>query len=270
MTDLYHFTPGRTPVLVSVPHAGTHIPAEIGACMTDAALVQPDTDWHVDRLYDFAPAMGAGLLVATHSRYVVDLNRDSSGQPLYPGADNTELVPLTTFDRAPIYRPGAAPDERETRERVARYWRPYHDRLAAELATLRQQFGVAVLWDGHSIASQVPRFFKGRLPDLNLGSARGASAAANLTTRVMDILAAESGFTAVRDGRFTGGYITRKFGQPDIGVHALQLEVAQISYMDEAPPYRFEPARAAALRAVLEKSIAALVAWASEAAKVKA
>ena len=265
----FSFTPGTTPVLISVPHAGTHIPAELAARMTDAALTQPDTDWHIPNLYDFAPRLGASLIVATPSRYVIDLNRDPSGKPLYPGADNTELVPLTTFGREQIYRPGAAPDEDEVRQRVTRYWQPYHERLTAELDALKRRFGLVVLWDAHSIPSLVPRFFSGQLPDLNLGSARGASAAPDLTAKIKGTLD-NAGFSFVCDGRFTGGYITRHFGHPSQGMHALQLELAQVSYMDEAPPYRWDPARAAPLKALLEKTVSALIAWARDNAPVKA
>jgi N-formylglutamate amidohydrolase len=270
MTDIYRFTPGASPVLISVPHAGTYVPAAIAARMTDDALALPDTDWHVDRLYDFAASLGIGMIVATHSRYVIDLNRDPSGKPLYPGADNTELVPTTTFNRDTIYRPGAGPDDAEVAQRVDQYWKPYHDRLAQELAAIHDRFGVAVLWDAHSIPSLVPRFFSGRLPDLNLGSARGTSAAQDLVTTVMDCFERDAGFSKVRDGRFTGGYITRHFGAPSAGIHALQLELAEASYMDEAPPYRFDIQRAAPLQSLLSSTMAAVVAWAQDKARVRA
>lgn len=261
MTDLFHVTPGATPVLISVPHAGTYIPPDIVDRLTPAARAVPDTDWHVEKLYQFAPKLGAGLLVATHSRYVVDLNRDPDGTPLYPGADNTETVPLKTFGLAPIYQSGRAPDAAEVKHRVDTYWRPYHDRLASELAALRRRFGVAVLWDGHSIPSVVPRFFDGRLPDLNLGSGNGTTADRELIARMADLLAG-SGFSSVVDGRFKGGYITRHYGQPQRGVHALQLEMAESAYMDEAPPYRYDAARAAKLAGVLQDAVRALLGWA--------
>jgi N-formylglutamate deformylase len=262
MTDNFQFTPGTTPVLISVPHAGTGIPPAIAARMTDAALALPDTDWHVEKLYDFAAELGAGLITADQSRYVVDLNRDPSGKPLYPGADNSEFVPLTSFAEQPIYRPGRQPDPAEIADRRATYWQPYHDRVAAELARLKSTFGVAVLWDGHSILSHVPRFFDGRLPDLNLGSAKGASAAPDLVGQVMDVLGNADGFSSILNGRFTGGYITRHYGQPGAGVHALQLEMAEAAYLDEATPGRYDPARAARLKSLLRKTIETVIAWA--------
>jgi N-formylglutamate deformylase len=262
MNEVFDFTPGNTPVLISVPHAGTEIPAEMAARMTSEALDLPDTDWHVPLLYDFARHIGAGLIVAKNSRYVVDLNRDPSGKPLYPGADNTELVPTTTFARDKVYRSGLAPDDQEVAHRVQRYWKPYHDALAGELEALKARHGIAVLWDAHSIPSVVPRFFSGKLPDLNLGSAKGASAASDLVETVVSVFKTTNAFSSVLDGRFTGGYITRRFGKPQTGIHALQLELGQASYMDESPPYRFDHHRAAPMKALLLKKMEAVTGWA--------
>ena len=259
---IFDFAPGTTPLLVSIPHDGRAIPDDIAARMTDAALRIPDTDWHVGRLYDFAGGLGAGVLAARYSRYVVDLNRDPEGQALYPGADNTEIVPLATFDREPIYRPGAAPDAGETDRRVARFWRPYHQRLAAELDALRQRHGHAVLFDAHSIRSVVPRFFDGVLPDFNFGTARGASADAGLAAAAFRVLAGAEGYASVDNGRFTGGYITRRYGAPAGGVHAIQLELSQRTYMDEAHPFGYRPDLAGKVRPVLRDLLAAMIDWA--------
>ena len=264
-SDTFQLSRGTTPLLISCPHVGTVIPDALSRRMSEAALALPDTDWHVDQLYDFAGALGAGMQVATRSRYVVDLNRDPAGQALYPGSDNSELVPLTTFANRQIYRPGDAPTASEITERVARYWQPYHRSLSEELDRLKQRFGFAVLWDAHSMASRVPRFFGGRLPDLNLGCACGTSAAPELIRRVMAVLErANPFFSAVLDGRFTGGYITRHFGRPDRHIHALQLEMAEIAYMEETPPYAYVPERAAPLKRVLERALRAILGWTAE------
>jgi len=119
MRESFHFTGGSTPLLVSLPHGGTYIPAPIAGRMTALALETPDTDWHVGLLYDFASSIGASVISATHSRYVIDLNRDPAGAPLYSGADNTELVPLTTFDYSPIYKKGSRPSETEINDRIS-------------------------------------------------------------------------------------------------------------------------------------------------------
>ena len=174
--NIFKFHKGTTPLLVSIPHCGIHVPADIEAKLTPEARLLADTDWHVERLYDFAQGMGAGVIAATHSRYVIDLNRPPDGAPLYPGADNTELCPTTSFAREPLYNPGEAPDKDEIERRVETFWRPYHDRLAAEIERLRNAHGVALLFDAHSIRSEVPRFFEGRLSDFNLGTAGGGAA----------------------------------------------------------------------------------------------
>src|SRR5262245_19198718 len=175
MTDGFTLELGRVPVILSCPHDGTEIPAEIAARMTDQALRRPDTDWHVSRLYSFVGELGASRIVPRWSRYVVDLNRDPSGTDLYPGADNTGIVPVTSFDRAELYRVGQTPSSDETRERIASFFEPYHSALENEIGRLIAEHGVAVVFDAHSIRSEVPRFFDGVLSDLNLGSAAGAS-----------------------------------------------------------------------------------------------
>lgn len=257
--DLFAFRAGTAPLLVSMPHTGTHVPADLAARLTREARILPDTDWHLERLYDFLDALGASVLVATHSRYAVDLNRPPDNASLYPGQDTTGLVPLDTFARAPVYRDGAAPDAAEVAQRVERYWRPYHAQLGRELDRLRAAHGYALLWDAHSIASRVPRFFDGRLPDFNLGTAGGRSCAPGVIGPVAAVAQRAAGYTAVVNGRFKGGYITRRFGQPNTGVHAIQLELAEIAYMDEAPPFTFDPARAARLRPVLRAMLEAML-----------
>jgi N-formylglutamate amidohydrolase len=258
---LWELARGDSPLIVDVPHAGTQLPADIGARLTVAARATPDTDWHVEKLYAFAPSVGATLLHATHSRYVADLNRDPSGAALYAGADNTEVCPTRTFADEPVYEPGMAPFAEEIARRIATYFDPYHERLAAEIERVRARHGYAVLLDGHSIRAEVPRFFAGRLPDLNLGTANGASCTPALEARAAQVLADAAGFTHIVNGRFTGGWITRRYGRPDERVHTLQLEMAECCYMDEAPPYRWDPARAQALAAVLRKLVAALTEW---------
>lgn len=263
-SDTYIFTAGTSPLLVSMPHVGTLVPDALARRLTPAALQLPDTDWHVDRLYDFLPALGAGVLRATHSRILVDLNRPPDGRPLYPGASNTELCPTTLFDDGAVYLPGQAPDETEIEERVERYWRPYHDRLAAELAALRDRHGYVLLFDAHSIRSVVPRFFAGRLPDINLGTASGAAAPRTLAERLLATAKASDRCTSVLDGRFTGGYITRRYGRPGEAVHAVQLELSQIVYMEEAPPFRFREDLANGIRPVLRAIVEAMLAWGRE------
>jgi N-formylglutamate deformylase len=253
--DLFRYRRGTSPLLVSVPHAGTYIPAEIRARLTEAAIALPDTDWHVDRLYDFLDGLGASVLVATHSRYVIDLNRPPDNANLYPGQDTTGLVPIDTVARAIVYLPGETPGEREVLARRAQYWQPYHDQLARELARIRAEHGYALLWDAHSIPSEVPRFFSGRLPDLNVGTNGGASCAPAIEAAVFAAAERAAGYSAVLNGRFKGGHITRHYGRPAERIHAIQLELSQRTYMNEPPPFEFREDLAAQVRPALRRML---------------
>ncbi|GAA4254949.1 N-formylglutamate deformylase [Azospirillum formosense] len=262
--ETFRFQPGETPVLLSIPHVGTIVPPDIATTMTDAALAVPDTDWHLDRLYHFAPALGIGFLRPIASRYVIDLNRDPDGAAPHPGAGNTELCPLTTFDHQPVYQPGQEPDAAEVRRRLDAYWRPYHEQLDSELQALKDRFGVAVLFDAHSIRSQVPRFFDGQIQDFSLGTAEGASASPALVGRVMNVLTATGRFSSVQNGRFKGGFITRRYGNPAENIHSIQLELSQVTYMDEQAPFSFREESARQVRPTLERLLSLVVEWAWE------
>ena len=258
---VYALERGTTPLLVSLPHAGTQVPPQIAAKLLPRALQCEDTDWHLERLYAFVTELGAGLIVPRHSRYVVDLNRPSDNQPMYAGANNTELCPTRFFSGEMLYREGQAPSEAEVRERVAAYWQPYHDALRAELDRLRAAHGHAVLFDGHSIKSELPWLFDGKLPDLNLGTASGAACAPALREALAAVLQRQQRFTVAIDGRFKGGHITRHFGRPGDGIHAVQLEQCWSSYMDEAPPFAWDAARAAGVQPLLRELVRTMIAW---------
>ncbi len=246
MTDqVFTLKRGTAPLLISIPHAGTQIPADIAASMTPVARHVDDTDWHLERLYAFAVEMGASILVPANSRYVIDLNRPPDGANLYPGRDTTGLCPVDTFNSEPLYPEGGAPTEAQIAERREKYWRPYHDALAGELARLKAAHGKVLLWEAHSIRSHVPRFFDGKLADFNLGTASGESAVAGLAEKLEATVIEQGGFTAVANGRFKGGYITRHYGKPQDGIHAVQLELSQATYMEETRPYEYDEPRAA-------------------------
>jgi N-formylglutamate deformylase len=256
----FHFRPGFAPLLVSMPHLGTVIPPELHPSYQERAIAVEDTDWHLDRLYDFVDALGASVLQPSLSRYVIDLNRPPDDQPMYPGASNTELCPTRFFTGDPLYREGAAPSRDEQRRRCEQYWEPYHDQLAAELQRLRQVHGYVLLWDAHSIRCEIPWLFEGVLPDLNIGTAGGTSADPSITDAVAQA-AARGPFTHVVNGRFKGGYITRRYGNPAQGIHAVQLEMVQKVYMREVPPFDYLPETAVqvqpVLRAMVEAALAA-------------
>jgi N-formylglutamate deformylase len=257
MNEVFTLHRGSTPLLVSLPHVGTEIPGDIAATLVPRALLTEDADWHLAPLYDFVREMGASLIVPHFARYVVDLNRPPENTPMYPGVNNTELCPTRFFTGEPLYRDGRAPGETEVARRVATYWRPYHDAVAAELARLKAGHGHALLFDGHSIQAELPWLFEGRLPDLNLGTANGESCAPALRQRLAQVLAAHPHHSHVVDGRFKGGHITRHYGRPLEGLHTVQMEMCWHCYM--APPHDYDEERAARVRPVLRGLAQAMI-----------
>jgi N-formylglutamate deformylase len=253
--------PGRSALLISMPHVGTGIPEDQHERYMPRALAAEDTDWHLDRLYAFAAELGAGMLIPHESRYLIDLNRPPENTPMYPGANNTELCPTRFFSGAPLYQPGREPDAAEVLRRVEQYWQPYHDALSAELARLKSRHGHALLFDAHSIKSELPWLFEGTLPHLNLGTVEGRSCAGSLRISLMLVLAHQQRFSHVTDGRFKGGHITRAYGRPAEGVHAVQLEMCWRAYMDEGPPPAWNDARAAEVTPLLRELLGTMVAW---------
>jgi N-formylglutamate deformylase len=251
--DNFFLHHGNVPLLLSLPHDGSLIPDDIAARMTPEARRAPDTDWHVARLYAFASELGASMLVPRLSRYVVDLNRSPDDQSLYPGQNTTGLCPTHRFDGGPVYLDGGAPSADEVAERVQRHWRPYHQALAAEMARLKASHGRVVLWEGHTIrGSGLPFLFEGRLPDLNLGTADGASCTGALRVRLQEVLEAQDGYDFVVDGRFKGGHITRHYADPANGIDAVQLETSQRTYMDEHS-FEYDETRGARLQPLLRR-----------------
>lgn len=271
MSSTYTFRRGSVPLLVSMPHIGTLIPAALQARMTPAALSVADTDWHLEQLYNMLEELGASCIQARYSRYVIDLNRAADDTNLYPGLDTTGLCPLDTFSKAPLYSAanGAAQvlDQSEIAQRVQTYWLPYHQQIQQELQRLRAEHGIALLWDAHSIASQVPRFFSGRLPDLNFGTADQTSCAPALQNALLEVVQDNplaAAYQHVFNGRFKGGYITRNYGQPQNGVHAIQLEMSQRVYMDESPPFNYRRELAQQIQPLLRVLLATCLQWAQQ------
>ncbi len=249
---------GDAPLIVSLPHTGTDIPLFIEARLVSPWLARKDTDWWVHRLYDFAVDLGATVIRTALSRTVIDVNRDPSGASLYPGQATTELCPTSTFDGEALYRAGEGPDEAEIALRRRLYFDPYHDALGAEIARLKKQHGAVVLYEAHSIRSRIPRLFEGELPNFNIGTNSGKGCDSALTAAVETACDA-SAFSRVTDGRFKGGYTTRRYGRPRQRVHAIQMELACRGYMDDTPgpvgpgawPSPYDPVAAEPMRAVL-------------------
>jgi N-formylglutamate deformylase len=260
-SDICTLHRGTAPLLVSIPHVGTAIPDELRGRYAERAIAVEDTDWHLDEVYAFVREMGASLLLPRHSRYVIDLNRPPENAPMYPGVNNTELCPTRFFTGDALYRSGEGPPDAEIEARCERYWRPYHRALEAELARIQALHGHVVLFDAHSIKSELPWLFEGRLHDLNLGTADGSSCAPDLRARLAQVLAAQDRYSHVVDGRFKGGHITRHYGRPSAGRHAVQLEMTWRCYMREEPPFEVDAERLAALQPTLRALIATMRDW---------
>ena len=261
MNSTYSLSTGKIGMLISMPHNGQQIPKSIADTMTHNAHNVTDTDWYMDKLYDFATAMGIYTLTPKYSRYVIDLNRNSSGESLYVGADNTELCPTSTFDSSPIYLNNQAPSKKEITNRIELYWQPYHQALADTLKKLKQQYDKVVLLDAHSILSQVPRFFEGQLPDFNFGTADGKSCDEVLLKNIQKLDL--SPYSSVCNGRFKGGYITRAYGEPSNNIHAIQLELSQATYMNE-PSNHYNEEKAERVKMRLKNFVQCLVDFTEE------
>ncbi|CAN1554515.1 HutG N-formylglutamate amidohydrolase [Rhabdaerophilaceae bacterium] len=246
---------GDSPLILSLPHIGTMIDPKTSTTLNDLGRSVPDTDWWLDRLYgDIAMALDATMVSAGMSRFVIDVNRDPSGQSLYPGRNTTGLCPLTTFDNLPIYHDGAEPDLTEIKRRRDAYHVPYHSALAEEITRIKAMHGMCVLYDCHSIRSVIPFLFEGELPVFNIGTNDGRSCAPEIADAAQSEAAA-SGMSHVVNGRFKGGWITRHYGNPAQDVHALQMELVQSAYLHEAPPWSYRTDRAAKTEPVLARII---------------
>lgn len=255
---------GTRPLLISIPHQGVQLTDAMMGQVTPIAKTLADTDWHLKTLYEFAQNMGASIIWPHYSRYVIDLNRPADNANLYPGANSTELCPTSTFASEPLYLAGCEPDQAEVSHRLKHYWQPYHSALQSELARLKAQHGLAVLFEAHSIRSVVPRLFEGQLPDLNIGTSSGVSCSPNLQSAVEQCLRSQQTYSTAVNQRFKGGYITRAYGQPSQGVHALQLELCQANYMKEDFPFTYLPERARDISPVLKLLLGVLLHWAEQ------
>ncbi|MCF1489235.1 N-formylglutamate deformylase [Pseudomonas sp. AA27] len=263
MDKVLSFHQGRLPLLISMPHAGLGLTPAVRNGLVDQARSLPDTDWHIPRLYDFARDLGASVVAAEYSRFVIDLNRPDDDKPLYVGA-TTGLYPATLFDGEPLFKDGQVPSADERARYLEGIWRPYHDTIRRELERLRTEFGYALLWDAHSIRSLIPHLFDGKLPDFNLGTFNGASCDPELAKRLQGVCAEFPHYSHVLNGRFKGGHITRHYGDPSRQIHAVQLELAQSTYMNEVEPFAYRQDLAQPTQAVLRRLLETVLTWGRE------
>ena len=251
-------TRGNSPIILGLPHTGTDLPEDIRATLNDRGREIADTDWNIDRLYRDLGLDMTRVRTPIH-RYAIDVNRGPNDASLYPGQNTTGLCPVTDFDGHPIYREGMEPDAAEVARRKELYHAPYHAALEKEVARVKEKHGVAILYDCHSIRSLIPYLFEGTLPDFNIGTNNGTTCAAAVEKSVHTRCRAAQDYSCVLNGRFKGGWTTRHYGAPGEGVHAIQMELAQSTYMDEAAPWTYRPDKAERLRPVLYRILSDLV-----------
>ncbi len=254
---------GDSPLVLGLPHTGTDLPDDVADALNETGRKLADTDWHIHELYD-GLVDGVTTVRTTVHRYVIDVNRDPSGASLYPGQNTTGLCPLTDFDGEPIYRDGRAPNEVEVERRRLAYHASYHAALAAELERVKARHGFAILYDCHSIRSRIPFLFDGKLPDFNIGTDGGTTCAAGIEKAVAGICQEAEGYRSIVNGRFKGGWTTRHYGRPADRVHAIQMELAQSTYMLESAPWTYLPRPADRLRAHLRTILDSLICWRPE------
>jgi formiminoglutamase len=261
MSDFLEIHQGASPLILSMPHSGRDLVPEVEACLNEEGRAIADTDWWIERLYDFYPELNASVVRSKLSRYVIDLNRDPSGKSLYPGQATTGLCPVETFDGGPLYQAGREPDDAGIAERLNRYYAPYHTALQQLIDATVERHGHALLFDCHSIRSVVPRLFDGTLPVFNIGTNDGAASAPEPGRILADHCARAADLPHVLNGRFKGGWITRHYGDPANNVHAVQLELGQIAYMIETPPWTYDEARAQRIKDILRPALAEMISW---------
>lgn len=247
---------GTSPIVLGMPHVGTFLPDDIRDNLNANGQKLADTDWHIERLFaDLLP--NTTSVQAKFHRYGIDANRDPLGESLYPGQNTTTLVPMSDFDSVDIWQ--TVPTTDEVAQRLKSFHAPYHTALTSELERVRDLHGVAILFDCHSIRSYVPFLFEGVLPDLNIGTNNGATCAPSIERVVFDIAQNADGYSSVLNGRFKGGWTTRHYGQPATGIHAIQLEIAQSTYLSaESAPWVYDPVKADKLRAHLKTMLNSL------------
>mgnify|MGYP000518899486 FL=1 len=251
---------GKSPLVLGLPHTGTDIPPDCLARLNETGRAMADTDWHIHALYKGLLDGVSSVRTPIH-RYVIDVNRDPGGESLYPGQNTTGLCPLTDFDGQGIYHKGQEPDAAEIERRRMAYHAPYHMALQAELERVRAIHGFAVLYDCHSIRSEIPFLFEGKLPDFNIGTNQGTTCAPNIEAAVAALCAQANGYTSIINGRFKGGWTTRHYGKPSEGFHAIQMELAQSTYMLERPPWKYVDDTADRLRIHLKSILKTLSNW---------
>jgi len=238
------------PVIVSIPHSGTYMPLDIERRIDDKEMqALPMTDWYLHHLYDFLPAMGATIIYANYSRNVVDMNRSSQSEELYPDRFETKLVAEQTFQGKKIFT--NYPTDLQVHHHTINAHQPYHLALSTMLKDYKKRHGKVYLLDLHSIAPHKTLIHDELKRDIYLGDRDGNSCNTDWTDRVAFLFKIHS-FSVEKNDPYKGGYITHHYGQ-DENIEALQIEMNQAVYLSDvmnADPVR--PMNNESLSKVLE------------------
>lgn len=237
------------PLVVEIPHAGTVIPADVSdSLLATRHDVERDADPYVDELFDDAPTVGAVLLAARCSRYVIDLNRfeedvDRAAVPDAPGGRNGFPRGIVWSETSDGRRALRAPlTLAEFTQRLDRYYRPYHRALATEIAALHERFGYVIVVSAHSMPSSSRTLLNDRplrRADIVPGS-RGRTTASASVIDTVDAHFRAAGLSVRHDDPYRGGATTIRWGRPEDGIHAIQIELNRALYMDETTLQRRE------------------------------
>ncbi len=240
------------PVVVDVPHAGEWIPEDVRQEMViGEKVLRRDLDLYVDQIWAQVPELGATLVASNVSRYVVDLNRaaDDVAPETVKGAKEIfeegyyrerGVVWRTTTARTPVMDEPMS--KKAFKERLDRFYHPYHKALADEIARVRSEFGYCILIDGHSMPStgRSGHSDPGRKrAEIVPGDVDGESCDRTLRWLVEEHFR-DAGFSVRSNEPYKGGWITRNYGEPEKGVHAIQIEIRRDLYMNERS-FRIRP-----------------------------
>ena len=235
----------RLPVILTSPHSGRQYPEDfLASSRLNALSIRRSEDSFVDELFGSAPLLGMRLLAASFPRAYCDANREAweldpemfeDKLPDYANVTSPRVAAgLGTIARIvstgeTIYRRKLTFAEAE--QRVAQCWRPFHAMLQSLIEAARLEFGACLVLDCHSMPRSVP---DGSAPRVNviLGDGYGTACRPNVTAFVEAALQ-RAGFMVGRNEPYSGGYITRHYGEPHKDVHVLQIELARSLYMDE-------------------------------------
>jgi N-formylglutamate deformylase len=251
MPSLVRTVPGSTALVLDSPHSGVGYPADFRhAC--DLAVLRRAEDTHVEKLYDFAPALGAAWIEALFPRSYLDANRNVTEidtallQDAWTGEVATDPATLSkvrlgkglvwrcTDEGLPIY--DRLLTAQELQARIDTCWRPYHAAVAQAIEAAHARHGYSIHLNCHSmpaVAASHATEFPGLVhADFVIGDRDGSSADPRLSRRLCEFLSAR-GYSVEYNHPYKGVELVRRHSDPAHHRHSIQVEVNRKLYMDE-------------------------------------